>query len=225
MKNLKSTKTLFGVAIMLSLLLAHTDTHAQFGFSVGPKGGLAVTSLRGDDAGDIEARTTWFYGIFTNFQLGKVFALQPELLLTERGADVTSNNVRSNISINYFEVPVLAKLRLPLANEVIFPHILFGPNFAFRTDVDFTSTDTQSGGAISVSTDDIRKSDIGGLVGAGVDIQTQGSGIFFTLDGRYGWSFQDLNDNDNMIALRHSGWMFAVGVGFRIGNASDEVDE
>lgn len=225
MKDQKFTKLFFGVAILLPLLLAPTDTSAQFGFSAGPKAGLAVTSFRGADASDIEARTTWFYGIFTNFQLGTVVALQPELLLTERGADVTSNNVRSNISINYFEVPVLLKFRWPLANEVIFPHVLLGPNFAFRTDLDFTSTDTQSGGAVAVNTSDIRRSDIGGLVGAGVDIQTKGSGIFFTLDGRYGWSFQDLNDNDDMIALKHSAWTFAVGIGFRIGNASDEEDE
>lgn len=225
MKNIRSTKPLLGVTITLCLLLAHADVNAQFGFSIGPKGGLAVTSFRGDDAGDIKANTSWFYGVFTNFQLGTVLALQPELLVTERGADVTSNNVRSNISINYFEVPVLVKLRWPLANEVIFPHVLLGPNFAFRTDLDITSTDTQSGGAIAVNTDDVRKSDIGGLVGAGIDVQTHGSGVFFTLDGRYGWSFQDLNDNDNMITLKHSGWTFAVGVGFRIGNASDDADD
>jgi hypothetical protein len=225
MRNLNFTGTMKAVAVALLLLVMNDEANAQFAFSFGPKGGLAVTTFRGADAENIEGRTTWFGGLFTNFQLGKVVALQPELLLTQRGADVTSNNVRSNISINYFEVPVLAKIRFPLANEVIFPHLLLGPNFAFRTDLDLASTDTQSGAAVEANTDDIRRSDIGALVGAGIDIQTQGSGVFFTLDGRYGWSFGDINDNDNMVALRNAGWTFAAGIGFRLGNASEDLDE
>jgi hypothetical protein len=220
---LKNYKT--ALAIALLVLSFNQNVKAQFAFSFGPKGGLAVTTFRGADTDNIEARTSWFGGVFTNFQLGKAIALQPEFLLTERGADVTSNNVRSNIRINYFEIPVLIKARLPLANEVIFPHILAGPNFGFRTNVDLTGTDTNSGVAVEANTDDVRRSDVGALVGAGIDIQTQGSGVFFTIDGRYGWSFADFSDNDNMVELRNAGWMFAAGVGFRIGNASDDLDD
>ncbi len=198
--------------------------NAQFGFSIGPKGGLAVTSFRSDDAGNIEATTHWFGGVFTNIQLGRVVALQPELLLTRRGGDISSSNTRSEISINYFEIPVLLKIRVPLANEVIFPHVLFGPNFAFRTDMDFSATDTQSGAILEADTDDIRKTDLQALLGAGVDIQTRGTGVFFTIDGRYGWGLRDLNDNDNVIHLRNAGWMFSVGIGFRVGDSSDKFD-
>lgn len=209
------------VAIALLMLSLTYQASAQFAFSFGPKGGLALTTFRGDDAGEVEARTTWFGGIFTNFQLGEVVALQPELLLTERGAEVTSNNVRSDISVNYFEVPVLLKIRVPLADGVVYPHVLVGPNFGFRTDFDLRSTDTQSGAVVEANTDDIRRTDIGALVGAGIDIQTRGSGVFFTLDGRYGWGFTDLYDNDDMISIRNAGWTFAVGVGFKIGNTDE----
>jgi hypothetical protein len=225
MTKARFTNHVRAIAVALLILSFHHETKAQFAFSLGPKGGLAVTTFKGADADNIDARSSWFGGVFTNFQLGKVLALQPEFLLTERGADVTSSNVRTNISINYFEVPVLVKIRFPLANEVIFPHILLGPNFAFRTNVDLAGTDTQSGAVIETNTDDVKRSDIGALVGAGVDIQTQGSGIFFTIDGRYGWGFTDINDNDNMIALKNAGWTFAVGVGFRIGNSSEDADD
>lgn len=204
------------------LVLAQIDAKAQFGFALGPKGGVAITTFKGTNSDNIESRTSGFYGIFTNFQVGRVLSIQPEFLLTERGAKFTSNSVRSDVRISYFDIPVLAKLRLPLANEVIFPHILLGPDFAFKTDFKASAQDTQSGSTISVNDADVKKSDIGGLLGAGIDIQTRGSGLFFTIDGRYGWSFQDLNDNDNMITLRNRGWMFSAGLGFRIGNSSND---
>lgn len=218
---IRITLATFAIALLTS---ATHVAHAQFGFSIGPKGGLAVTNFRSDDAGNIEAATHWFGGVFTNFQLGPVVALQPELLLTKRGGDVNSSNTRTEISLNYFEVPVLVKIRVPLAGEVIFPHILFGPNFAFRTDMDFSATDTQSGAILEADTDDIRKTDLQALVGAGVDIQTRGTGVFFTIDGRYGWGLRDLNDNDDVIHLRNAGWMFSLGIGFRVGDSSDRFD-
>ena len=222
MKTITLNKWLLGGLLGSFLVFANIDTKAQFGFAAGPKGGVAITTLKGANSENIDSRTTGFYGIFTNFQLGKVFSLQPEFLLTEKGASVTASNVRSDISINYFEVPILAKLRLPLANEVIFPHVLLGPNFAFNTDFDVTSTNTQTGSSVDVNKGDVRKSDIGALLGAGVDIQTPGNGIFFTIDGRYGWSFQDLNDDDGMVSLKNKGWMFSAGVGFRFGNSSGD---
>ncbi|MGC3943812.1 MAG: porin family protein [Chryseolinea sp.] len=224
MKKFTINKLLLAGVLGGFLMLAQIDAKAQFGFALGPKGGVAITTFKGTTSANIDSRTSGFYGIFTNFQLGKVFSLQPEFLLTERGANVSANNVKSDIKINYFDVPVLAKLRLPLANEVIFPHILFGPDFAFKTDFHATATDTQSGSTFTVNDADVKKSDIGGLVGAGIDIQTRGSGIFFTIDGRYGWSFQDLNDNDGTITLRNKGWMFAAGLGFRLGNSSRDAN-
>lgn len=209
------------VAITLVLFAAVQESKAQYGFSLGPKAGLAVTSFNGD--ADMNGTTNWFYGVFANVQIGEVVAIQPELVFTERGGEVTSNNVRSNISINYFEVPLLLKIRLPLANDIIYPHFLLGPNFMFRTDIDLTSTDTQGGAMVGVNADDIRKNDINGLIGLGVDIQTPGNGVFFTLDGRYGFGFRDINDNDNMVGIRNVGWNFAAGLGFRIGN-NDEID-
>lgn len=225
MKKQNFTKQILAVAITLFLMGATHYANAQFGFSVGPKGGVSISTFNGTDADNIDSRSSWFGGLFLNFQLAPAIAIQPELLLTERGADVTTGNVRDEISINYFEVPVLLKFRLPLANDIIFPHILLGPNFAFRTDLDFKSTDTQSGVNLEANTDDIKKSDISGLVGAGVDIQTPGNGVFFTIDGRYGFGFSDINDNDNAVSLKHRAWTFAVGVGFRIGNRSDGLDD
>jgi hypothetical protein len=189
------------------------NSSAQFGLAVGPKAGIGVTTLKGSSAENIEKRTSFLFGAFLNAQFTPGFALQPEILLTQRGADFTNNNTRTELIINYFDVPVLAKVRLPIA-DLIFPHILIGPDFAFRTKLDYTSMDTQSGAVITTNENDIRKSDVGGLVGAGLDVEARNVGLFFTADARYGFGFNNLDRSDNSIRIRNAGWTFAVGVGF-----------
>src|SRR5690242_13967325 len=123
MKKTSLNKLILGGILGSFLILAQTDADAQFAFSVGPKGGIALTTFKGTTSANIDSRSSGFYGVFTNFQIGKVFSLQPEFLMTQRGANVSTDNAKSEIAIHYFDVPVLAKIRLPLANEVIFPHV------------------------------------------------------------------------------------------------------
>lgn len=212
-RNYKSRKLSIFVALTLFCAAVSIESSAQFGLALGPKAGVSITTLKGADATNIEERTNWLGGIFLNVQITPGFNLQPELLFSQKGADFTSNNVRTNLVVNYFEIPVLAKLRLPIG-EVFYPHILFGPNFAYRTKVQYTRTETLTGTAITTNNDDIRKSDIGGLVGGGIDFQTRHSGLFLTVDGRYGFGFNNLNRSDNSIEIRNVGWSFSLGVGF-----------
>lgn len=194
-----------------SLLALPQQSHAQFAFAVGPKGGVAITSFEGADAGNIEARTTGFGGLFMNFQLVPILTIQPELLISERGAIQTNNGYRNDIRLRYFDIPVLAKFRIPLGG--FYPHILLGPDFAFNTNVDYTSTETSTGNVVTLKGGDVNKSDVGGLVGAGFDIQS--GHLFFTVDGRYGYSFNKLGPNT--VNIRNVGWTFAAGIGIRFG--------
>ena len=195
------------------LCMTGSQSFAQVGLAIGPKGGIGITTFKGSDAQNVDSRTSWLGGAFLNAQISPVFNLQPEILFSQKGADYTSSETRSHLVINYFEVPVLAKLRLPLGG-VVFPHILFGPNFAFKTNVDYTSEDTGNGTQVTTNDLDIRKSDIGGLAGVGIDIETKESGLFFTIDGRYGFGFNNLDTSENSVEIRNAGWSFALGVGF-----------
>ncbi len=209
--NGKNVLGVLAITIILSLISSHS--FAQLGLAVGGKGGIGITTFKGTDAQNIDARTSWLGGAFLNAQISPVFNLQPEILFSQKGADYTTGGARTHLVINYFEIPVLAKVRLPIG-DVVFPHILFGPNFAFRTNVKYSSVETAGGTQITTNDPDIRKSDIGGLVGAGIDIEPTDSGLFFTIDGRYGFGFNNLDRSDNSVEIRNAGWSFAVGVGF-----------
>lgn len=212
--SISNGKTVFSVlAVTIILGLSCSSSFAQLGIAVGAKGGIGITTFKGSDAQNIDARTSWLGGAFVNAQFSPVFTLQPELLFSQKGGDYTSSGTRSSLLINYFEVPVLAKLRLPVG-EVFFPHILFGPNFAFRTNVKYSSQETGGGTQVTTNDPNIRKSDVGGVAGVGFDIEPRDSGLFFTIDGRYGFGFNNLDRNDNSIEIRNAGWSFAVGVGF-----------
>jgi hypothetical protein len=209
--NGKTVLRVFAVSIMLSI--TSSESFAQLGLAIGAKGGIGITTFRGTDAQNIDARTSWLGGAFLNAQISPAFNLQPEILFSQKGGDYTSSGTRRHLVINYFEVPVLAKVRLPIG-EIFFPHILFGPNFAFRTNLRYSSADTGSGTQVTTNDPDIRKSDIGGLAGVGIDIETKDSGLFFTLDGRYGFGFNNLDRSENSVEIRNAGWSFAVGIGF-----------
>ena len=103
MKKNTINKLLAGLFLGGFLVLAQIDAKAQFGFALGPKGGVAITTFKGTNSANIDSRTSGFYGLFTNFQIGKVLSIQPEFLLTERGAKFTSNSVRSDIRIDYLK--------------------------------------------------------------------------------------------------------------------------
>lgn len=190
------------------------SAQAQMAVAIGPKAGLSITSFDAD-ADEIKSRTSALGGLFLNWQLHPIFAIQPEALISQKGAVYTANGNRTDIQLNYFEVPILAKFRIPVG-DVFFPHFLIGPDFAFNTNVKYTSVETSTGTQYSQNGDDITKTDVGGLVGAGFDIQAKA--LFFTLDGRYGYAFNQLGND--VYSVRNIGWTFSAGIGIRFGSGS-----
>lgn len=218
----KSIRSKYLQGLLLVFLLSLSSfAWGQFGLAIGPKAGVSISTFNGTDFENIDSRTSWLGGAFLNAQITAALTLQPEIILTRRGAEFVQSNVRRTVRVNYFEVPVLAKIRLPIG-DVVFPHILLGPNFSFRTNLDYSSFDTDAGTVITTNETDIRKSDVGGIVGAGIDIQTRNSGIFFTIDGRYGFGFNNINRVNDTVELRNAGWYFAAGIGFLLRRDIDE---
>lgn len=198
----------------LSLLISNNAV-AQFTMAVGPKGGVTVTSFAGDIGGTVRARTGGLGGLFISANFGEVFALQPEFLIAQRGGILTNNNTENSIYFTYFDIPVLAKLRLPI-DKVFYPHLLLGPDFAFNTNTSVSSRDTKTGTNIVFNGGDFNKTDLGVLAGAGVDFQSKR--VMVTADARYGSSFNSLGSNNNTVSInyRNVGWSFTAGVGIRL---------
>ena len=202
--------------LTLAALCCLTSQISNAQIAIGPKAGATVTTLAGSDANNVTAKIGYLGGAFVNIQAASWFTIQPEVLVSQKGATYIHNDNRTELNLHYVEVPVLAKIRIPI-DKVFYPHVLAGPNVAFNTDARYVSTNNQSGTVIQGDGDNIRKADIGAVVGAGLDIQSKR--IFFTVDGRYGYAFNYLENNNNntpQLRIRNAGWTFALGVGIRL---------
>jgi hypothetical protein len=186
---------------------------AQTGAAFGPKTGLNFNSFQGFSAGKFESKINWQKGLFYNLQF-PIISIQPELLFNEKRAVQTKNSVRNSIDIIYFEFPLLTKLKLSI-HHTYFPHLLIGPNIAYNIHSKINRTDNQTGESINSNAGSIRRVNIGGIIGAGIDMQNDWS--FFTLDVRYGFGFNNIVTNNSNLNIKNTGWSIALGVGEQFG--------
>jgi hypothetical protein len=182
------------------------------GFSIGPKGGVSICRYKGSHNSSTGDRTGAVIGGFANISFLRVFSIQPEFFFSQRGGAAGNiDNSTSNYKLSYMEVPILFKLRLPI-DRTFFPHVFVGPDIAYRLYSNSTTTDA-NGNTVDIRDANLRRLDTGGVLGAGLDVQSKR--IFFTIDGRYGFSFNNLGNSAYNLNVNHRSIVLLAGVGFR----------
>lgn len=139
---------------------------AQAQLKIGLKAGANFSNVEASQI-STKTRTGFHFGAIAELKLPGRLALQPELLYSSQGADVTTANVR-DINYDYLTVPVLAKIYL-------LPDILsvdLGPQFSFLINDNIPDNDFNLGNSATF--------DFALLGGLGLDL---GSHLF--LQGRY----------------------------------------
>jgi len=194
------------------VFLGLQNADAQVTFALGPKGGATFSKLSRDFSSQ-DYRHGFVAGGFANIGLARVIAIQPEVLYNQYGTRGEFAGTNTRLNSSYIQVPVLLKLRLPLG--AVYPNIFAGPSWGFRNKASYTISNNETGENISYGTGVIRKNDFGGVVGAGIDINA--GPIFFTVDGRYGFGFNDVNNDVYRLDARNRQWAFTAGVGFLLG--------
>lgn len=102
--------------VMVGALIGVSQVHAQT-MDIGAKAGVNFANIGGDTEFDFEGKTGYHAGIIAEILFSERFSLQPEFLYSAQGAkmEVSGNELgipyrlESNISIDYLDVPVLAK--------------------------------------------------------------------------------------------------------------------
>jgi len=165
-------KNLFLLFLTFLLTLFITPLNAQT--QIGPKAGLNIANVVGDDAQffnqDLDSRTGFTGGIFFMHQFSNLFAIQPEAYYTMKGATLNRTSADITFSFDYIEVPVLLKLIIPVEGSNVRPSIFAGPSLGFNTTAKVkVEADTGESEEEDIK-EDVKSTDIGLVFGAGIGI-------------------------------------------------------
>lgn len=164
--------------LALAALLAAPAALAQTTF--GLRAGLNVATIIPDsdtDLVDRGAKLGFVGGVFAEVPLTSAFAVQPEVLYTQKGVSRDESG-EPDIGVDYLEVPVLAKVALPVS-PLLDLDVYAGPALAIKL-----------GNDDEVSTVRYNSTNLGVAVGVGV-----ASGPF-GVDARYTFSVADATEGE-----------------------------
>lgn len=151
--------------------------------AIGIKAGASFGNIsnQGLLPGNLDTRTGLAGGLYLGF--GGVVGFGIEGLYAQRGAESDQSIATAETRLDYLDVPVYLKVKLPTPG--IKPFIYAGPQISYevkcRTGV--------GGDCAAYSSSDHKRWDYAGIIGAGIRI---GAGIGLGIEGRYVYGLTDL---------------------------------
>lgn len=154
-------KTISGI-ILGALIIVGSTAHAQVLPKFGVKGGLNYSTY--NNADNAEYKAGFLGGVYANIKIpGSPAAIQPEVLYAQYGSNFEGTDAK--FSVDYIQVPVLAKFGFGAPAVPVRPEVFFGPYAGFKVNSDLEG----QGGSINAD-DFFESTDFGVAVGAGVNI-------------------------------------------------------
>lgn len=170
----------------------------------GAKVGVNVANVSFDADEDVptSGRTGLLAGVFVTIPLGWL-TVQPEAIYTVKGASLDLDGFTSDYIVDYVEVPVLARVRLPRNTYVV-----AGPAMAFRLRA--RSRTAFGGSTEEFDLDkDIESFDLGVVGGVGLDVGR------WVVDARYTHGLRDIDaDTSDDVRARHRVVSLSAGIRF-----------
>ena len=201
----------FTFALMLAAvaLFVASPLFAE-GMMFGIKGGLNMANVTGDDTEGTSMKIGGVGGVFMTYNITEIFAIQPEVLFSMKGASQDTLSTTVSLKFNYIEIPLLFKVTLPTEGKIK-PSLYAGPALGI-----LMSANAEVGGVSADIKDQMKSTDIGILAGAGIGYQME-NGSLLSLEVRYEvgmTSIVDTGDSDVGADVKNSVISVMVGYGF-----------
>jgi len=198
-ENMKRNITIIGVLTGLLLLLS-TTAQAQVLPKFGVKAGLNYSTFNNADGAEYKAG--FLGGVYAKINIpGSPAAIQPEILYAQYGANAEGTD--GKLSVDYVQVPVLAKFGFGAPGVNIKPEVFFGPYAGFNVNSKLEDS------GIGVDADEFFKNtDFGVVVGAGVQV----SKLNFEL--RYTAGLTDVFEDAYADGEKNGAFALAIGINF-----------
>ncbi len=203
------------ILLVAIVLFGYTAVNAQEYVMFGAKGGVNFSTFSGDGSNafnDPKGRTSFHLGLVAEIPMSDKFSIQPEVLYSGQGYDISERNNGNDIEyqLDYINVPVIAKFYVfeGFALEA-------GPQVGFlvNSEIDSDPSSVNDNNSISLNEDQFNKVDFGVALGASYKFR----GGFFA-SGRYNIGLRDIYDDsfaNNIFSgaeAKHS--VINLGVGF-----------
>lgn len=177
--------------LVAALLLAAQPAYAQ-ALSFGVRGGLnyATADVKGEDfPHSVGYRTGFHVGILGNVDIAKNFALQTNLLYSQKGFTEGDGDVA--LKVDYIEIPVMAVIKFPAK---ISPHIYVGVVLGLESGCKASVGDIKDVKCDEADPDSPRTkgADSGLMFGGGVTFEMGSGGIL--LDAIYNYGLTDISE-------------------------------
>jgi len=191
---------LLPTSLVLTLACA-SPVAAQITYGVKAGVNFADVSFDGDDVPS-SSRVGVLAGAFATVPLTGWLSVQPEAIYTVKGASIDIFDIESEYTVEYLEVPVLA--RVPVHRTV---YVGAGPSFAFRIRARSRTSFGGSTEEVDIA-DDVESLDFGIVGAAGLQV---GRWVF---DARYTHGLSDTDaDTSDTVKIRNR--VFSLSAGFR----------
>lgn len=185
-------RLIMALFVALAMFAYSSFSGSAQGVTGGLEGGLNIADIYGDDAEDWNSRMAFCAGAFLTLSLVDMFAIQPEVLYARKGTrweeEYAGETYTATLTLDYLEIPLLAKLSMPLAG-IVKPNLFFGPGLGI-----LLSAKVKGEGVETDIKDDTKSTDFGFVVGAGLDFDLAMSKV--TLSGRYTLGLTSIDDSE-----------------------------
>ena len=211
-------KKLFLLSLIVFITLSVSQLNAQFHIQIGPKVGVGIASVTGDDADtflgqSLDSRFGFGGGAFFMFQFGKIIAVQPEIYYTMKGATMDVMGVDITLALDYIEVPVLLKAVIPVQGSSVRPSIYAGPVLSFNSTAEIEGEEGGETASRDVS-EFVQSTDFavafGGSIGFLVGMHELG------FDIRYILGLKSFDDSSDELDIKNSSINFNMYFGFSV---------
>jgi len=191
------------------ITLTSQSAFAQSGH-IGVIGGATFSTLNGLKS--VDQRTGAMGGLSLVLPLGGSVSLQPEALFVTKGARGPVSSSSDGLAIKYAQVPVLLRFSSTRAS-VIVPHVYVGPYFGLQIDCTVKGSTGSCNDLPGVSTKTV---DVGGIAGAGIDLNV--GGLVLTGGARYDFGVSKVVEfKTSSVSESARNGAFAIYAGLAVG--------
>ena len=151
-----------------------------------PDAGQVFDQVSNVDSVDVSTKMGIIGGGFVQFALSDRFSLQPEMLFAAKGVklDIAENMGNVKASINYLELPLLARYTRSL-NDTLRGYLMGGPAFSVQIGTSASFEGGQGGTDLNIDPA-IASRDFGLVIGGGLERDR------FLLEARYNFGLTDI---------------------------------